>query len=139
MQEMQETVDSVPELGRSPAEGKGYPLQSSRLESLVGDSSWRHRRVRHNLATKQQEQEERLENTQRKETAHLVILINLKFDQVILISLRAAMFGCAGYACLAHGHGTVPVTGAPWSYHVQPASLYVIALCKGACEANAAW
>ena len=77
-----------------------------------------------------------------KETADLVILINLKFDQVILISLRAVMFGCAGYACLAlgsTGHGTVPVTGAPWSYHVQPASLYVIALCKGACEANTAW
>ena len=108
----------------------------------MGDSSRRHRRVRHNLVTKQQEQEERLENTQRKETADLVILINLKFDQVILISLRAVMFGCAGYACLAlgsTGHGTVPVTGAPWSYHVQPASLYVIALCKGACEANTAW
>ena len=98
-------------------------------------SSWGHRIVRHNLVTKQQQQEERLENMQRKETADLVILINLKVDQVILINLRAAMFGCAGYACPAlgsTGHGIVPVTGVPWSYYVQPASLYVIALHKGA-------
>ena len=66
--------------------------------------------------TKQQQQEERQENTQRKETADLVILIDLKVDQVILISLRAAMFGCSGYACPAlgsTGYGIVPVTGAP--------------------------
>ena len=142
MQEMQETVDSIPRLGRSPGEGNGYPLQYSCLESLVGYSSWGHRRVRHNLVTKQQQQEERQENTQRKETADLVILIDLKVDQVILISLRAVMFGCSGYACPAlgnTGHGIVPVTGAPWSSYMQLTSLYVIALCKGACEASRAW
>ena len=39
-------------LGRSPGEGKGYPLQYSGLEnsidrSLVDDSPWGHKRVEH--------------------------------------------------------------------------------------------
>ena len=47
-------------LGRSPAEGNGRLLQYSCLgnpmeESLVGYSPWGHKRVRHDLVTKQQQ------------------------------------------------------------------------------------
>ena len=44
----------VPDLGRSPGKGKGYPLQYSCLEnphrqrSLVGCSPWGSQRVKHN-------------------------------------------------------------------------------------------
>ena len=57
-----ELVGSIPGLGRSPGEGNDNPLQyflpgkSHGQRSLVGYSPWRHRRVRHNLATKQQQQ-----------------------------------------------------------------------------------
>ena len=48
---------SVPELGRSPGEGNGNPLQHSgkshRQRSLVDYSPWGRKRVGHNLATKQ--------------------------------------------------------------------------------------
>ena len=51
----------IPGSGRSPAEGTGNPLQYSYLGnpmdrgacSLKHYSSWGHKRVRHNLATKQ--------------------------------------------------------------------------------------
>ena len=50
----------IPELGRSPGGGQGNPLQYSCLEnpmerSLVGYSPWGCKRVRHNLATNQQQ------------------------------------------------------------------------------------
>ena len=52
---------SIPELGRSPREGNGNPLQYSCLEkshgprSLAGYSPWGlQKRVRHDLGTKQQ-------------------------------------------------------------------------------------
>ena len=48
---------SVPELGRSPGEGNGNPLQysgkSHRQRSLVDYRPWDHKRVGHNLAPKQ--------------------------------------------------------------------------------------
>ena len=48
---------SIPELGRSPGEGTGNPLQysgkSHRQRSLVGYSPWGRKRVGHDLATKQ--------------------------------------------------------------------------------------
>ena len=49
----------IPALGRSPAEGNGNPLQYSRLENSMGGgawwtSPWGHKRVRHDLVTKQQ-------------------------------------------------------------------------------------
>ena len=51
---------SIPELGRSPGEGNGNPLQYSCLgnpmdkRNLVGYNPWGHKKVRHDLATKQQ-------------------------------------------------------------------------------------
>ena len=48
---MQEMLSSIPELGRSPGEGNGNPLQYSCLGGL---QSMGLQRVRHNLATKQQ-------------------------------------------------------------------------------------
>ena len=42
-------LGSIPGLGRSPGEGKGYPLQFSGLENSM-DNPWG-RRVRHNWAT----------------------------------------------------------------------------------------
>ena len=52
----------IPGLGRSPGEGNGNPLQYSRLGDPRnrGDwwatySPWGHKRVRHNLVTKQQQ------------------------------------------------------------------------------------
>ena len=54
---------STPELGRFPGGGNGNPLQCSCLESpmdrgdLEGYDPWGHREVRHNLLTKQQQQE----------------------------------------------------------------------------------
>ena len=53
-------LGSIPVLGRSPGEGNGNPLQYSCLEksqgqkSLVGCNPWVRKRVRHDLATKQQ-------------------------------------------------------------------------------------
>ena len=32
--------DSIPELGRSPGEGKGYPLQYSGLENSMDRGAW---------------------------------------------------------------------------------------------------
>ena len=54
-------LGSTPGLGRSPGEGNGNPLQYSCLEismergALVGYSPWGYKRVRHDLATKQQQ------------------------------------------------------------------------------------
>ena len=51
---------SIPGSGRSPGEGNVSPLQYSCLEkshgqrSLVGYSPWSHKRVKHDLVTKQQ-------------------------------------------------------------------------------------
>ena len=39
-------LDSIPRLGRSPGEGKGYPLQYSGLQNSMG--SMGSQRVRHN-------------------------------------------------------------------------------------------
>ena len=33
-------MDSIPGLGRSPGEGKGYPLQNSGLENCMDYSPW---------------------------------------------------------------------------------------------------
>ena len=51
----------IPELGRSPGEGNSNPLKCSCLEnpmdrSFVGHSPWGRKRVRHDLATEQQQQ-----------------------------------------------------------------------------------
>ena len=49
---------SVPRLRRSPGEGNGHQLQYSCLgnpNGVVGYSPWGHKRVRHSLATKQQQ------------------------------------------------------------------------------------
>ena len=55
-------VGSIPGLGRSPGEGNGNPLQYSCRENLMGRGTWwatyspgGHKRVRHDLATKQQQ------------------------------------------------------------------------------------
>ena len=54
---------SIPRLGRSPGGRKGNPLQYSCLEkshgqrNLEGYSAWGCRRFRHDLATKQQQEE----------------------------------------------------------------------------------
>ena len=54
-------MDSIPGMGRSPGEGNGNPLQYSCLEnltdrrSMVGYSPWGHKRVEHDLETKQQQ------------------------------------------------------------------------------------
>ena len=46
----------IPGLGRSPGEGKDYPLQYSCLGNpMVGYSPWGHKKVRHNLGTTQQQ------------------------------------------------------------------------------------
>ena len=37
---MQETLGSIPGLGRSPGEGKGYPLQYSCLENSMDREVW---------------------------------------------------------------------------------------------------
>ena len=52
---------SIPGLGRSPGEGDGNPLQYSFLGKLMDGGAWQatgygDARVRHNLATKQQQQ-----------------------------------------------------------------------------------
>ena len=58
-------VDLTPELGRSLGEGNGKPLQYSCLENPMdrgvwqGYSPWHLKRVRHNLATEQQEEQNR--------------------------------------------------------------------------------
>ena len=55
-------VDSIPGLRRSPEERNGNPLQYSSLGNpvwqwgLAGYSLWGCKRVRHDLATKQQQQ-----------------------------------------------------------------------------------
>ena len=51
---------SIPGLERSPGEGNGKPIpvflpeKSQRQRSLAGYSPWGHKRVRNDLATKQQ-------------------------------------------------------------------------------------
>ena len=55
-------VGLIPGLGRSPGGGHGNPLHYSCLEnpterSLVGYRPWGHKRVGHDLATKQQSAE----------------------------------------------------------------------------------
>ena len=53
-----EDVDLIPGSGRSPGGGNGNPLQYSSLENPVvrrAYSPWGHKRVRYNLATKQQQ------------------------------------------------------------------------------------
>ena len=52
-----EDLGSIPELGRSPGEGNGNPLQYSRLENPMDRGAWRATvhgvaKVRHDLATK---------------------------------------------------------------------------------------
>ena len=46
-------MGSIPELGRSPEEGNGNPLQYSCLGNPIDSGAWGHKRVGHNLATKQ--------------------------------------------------------------------------------------
>ena len=54
-------LGSIPGSGSSPGERSGNPLQSSclgkshRQRSLAGYSPWGHKRIRHDLATKQQD------------------------------------------------------------------------------------
>ena len=52
-----EVVGSIPGSGRSPGEGHGNPWtgESHGQRSLGGYSPWGPKRVRHNLATKQQQ------------------------------------------------------------------------------------
>ena len=40
MQKMEVDMGSIRELGRSPEEGKGYPLQYSCLENLMDRGAW---------------------------------------------------------------------------------------------------
>ena len=55
-------ADSIPGSGRSPGEGNGNPVHHSCLgnpidrRSLAGQNLWGYKRLRHNLATKQQQQ-----------------------------------------------------------------------------------
>ena len=55
-------ADSIPGSGRSPGEGNGNPLHYSCLgnpidrRSLAGQNLWDYKRLRHNLASKQQQQ-----------------------------------------------------------------------------------
>ena len=53
-------VGVIPGSGRFPGDGNGNPLQYPCLENpmdrRVGDNPWAHKRVRHDLATKQKEQ-----------------------------------------------------------------------------------
>ena len=53
-------MSSIPGLGRAPREGNGNPLQYSCLENPMDRGAWQaiiHRvaRIRHDLATKQQQ------------------------------------------------------------------------------------
>jgi len=54
-------LGSIPGSGSSPGERSGNPLQysclgkSHRQRSLAGYSPWGHKRIRHDLATKQQD------------------------------------------------------------------------------------
>ena len=53
-------MDLIPGLGRSPGEGNGNPFQDSYLENPMTEQPGRlqslgHKRVGHDLATKQQE------------------------------------------------------------------------------------
>ena len=56
-------VGSIPGSGISPGEGIGYPLQYSCLENPMDRGAWQatvhggHKRVGHDLATKQQQKE----------------------------------------------------------------------------------
>ena len=53
-----EDMGSIPGLGRSPGEGNGnllLPGKSHEQRSLAGYGPWGGKRVRHDLATKQQE------------------------------------------------------------------------------------
>ena len=56
-----ENVSVIPGSGRFPEDGNGNPLQYSCLEIAmdrrVGDNPWGHKRVRHDLATKQKQQQ----------------------------------------------------------------------------------
>ena len=57
-----EETGSIPGLERSPGEGNGNPSsglsrKSYGQTSLAGYSPWSHKRVRHNLATKQKQLE----------------------------------------------------------------------------------
>ena len=47
-------LGSIPGLGRSPGEGKGYPFQYSGLKNSMDYSPRGHKRVGHDLMTKQQ-------------------------------------------------------------------------------------
>ena len=54
----EEDTGSIPRLGTSPGEGIGDPLLPRKFHeqrSLVGYSPWGHKRVRHDLATQQQQ------------------------------------------------------------------------------------
>ena len=58
---MQETGDesSIPELGRSPGEGSGNPLQCSCLENPMTEEPGGSQRVGHDLTTEQEHMQER--------------------------------------------------------------------------------
>ena len=67
---------------RSPGEGNGNPLQYSCLENpltLVVDSPWGHKRVGHNLATKQQQQ-------QREQSEKQLVGEDYLFSMILRIS-----------------------------------------------------
>ena len=51
-------VSSIPGLGRSSGEGNGKPGKSPGQRSLAGYSPWGCERVRHDWATKQQQQQQ---------------------------------------------------------------------------------
>ena len=48
-------MSSVPRSGRSPGEGNGNPLQCSCQRNPMDRGAWSHKRVRHDLVTKQQQ------------------------------------------------------------------------------------
>ena len=48
-------VGSIPGLGRSPRGGNDNPLQYSCLGNPMDRGPWSHKRLRHNLGTKQQQ------------------------------------------------------------------------------------
>ena len=50
-----EDLGLIPGLGRSPGEGKGYPVQYSGLENSMDYTVHAVARVEHNLATKEKE------------------------------------------------------------------------------------
>ena len=58
---MQETGDesSIPELGRSPGEGSGNPLQCSCLENPMTEEPGGSQRVRHDLTTEREHMQKR--------------------------------------------------------------------------------